>query len=111
MIKSIKHFLGLNMKRLRASRKLTQAELAELIGVSTTHVALMEVGKHWISDKLIDKIASTLKVSPTELFKNPDDIPKPSNLEIISIISNALNEQEVLKRLYVKVPYETISRA
>lgn len=62
--------IGKKIQRIRKSMKprLTQEELAEKIGVTTTYIGFIEQGRYAPSLKVLEKIAKVLKVNITELF-------------------------------------------
>lgn len=60
-----------NLKSLRDARGITQAELAEMIGVNQAYVSKIEAG---IANPSLDKIlaiAKALHAQPAELFTLP----------------------------------------
>lgn len=61
--------LMLYVSKIRKEKKLTQAQLAELVGVSQAHISRLENGDDSASLKLIYEIASALKVQPSDLFE------------------------------------------
>ena len=65
---SIQELLSANMKRLRKKKEMTQADLAEKSGVSTTFIAEIETNKKFPSPKKLEDIASALDVEPFELI-------------------------------------------
>ncbi len=94
--------LGDSIKAFRKERKLTQAQLAELCGITTTYLSLVENGKKEPTVALMKTIATQLKVPlPVLLFSaiTPEDIPeekkgffnviKPS---IDSMLNSLMNE-------------------
>ncbi len=58
-----------NIKIERAIKCLTQAQLAELIGVHEKYIGKIEAGKQNITLKTLNKIANSLNIEITELFK------------------------------------------
>lgn len=60
--------IGRSIKRYRNKAELTQEELAEKAGISTTHVGLVETGKRRMSLKTLQKIATILKVQVRDLI-------------------------------------------
>lgn len=56
-----------NIKRYRMLSKLTQAELASIIGVTTPYLSKVERGKNTPSFDLLSKLATSLNV-PIEYF-------------------------------------------
>lgn len=61
--------LGENIKNIRLYKKITQAELAETIGVDKSFISNIENGKTNPTLSTITSLAKALKVSPNELLK------------------------------------------
>ena len=61
---------GQTIKRLRESRRLTQAELAEMIGVSSKTISKWETAKGLPDVSLLQPLAQALGISLIELMKN-----------------------------------------
>ena len=59
---------NLKLKVARIERDLTQAELAELVGVSRQTIGLIEVGKYKPSLELCVEICRTLEKTLDDLF-------------------------------------------
>ena len=59
---------GATIKALRESKKLTQAEVAEKIGVSSKTVSKWETGKGLPDISLLQPLAQTLSISVIELM-------------------------------------------
>jgi putative transcriptional regulator len=59
------------LRVLRAEHAMTQADLADRIGVSRQAVNALEVGKHAPSLDLAYRIAAAFKVRVDEVFENP----------------------------------------
>lgn len=63
------HYItGTTIKSLREARKLTQAELGEVIGVSDKTISKWETGKGLPDVTLIEPLAQALGISVTELL-------------------------------------------
>lgn len=60
---------GKQVATLRKARGVTQQRLAEDIGVSVVTVAYIETGKQWVRPKTLGKIAKSLKVEISDLFR------------------------------------------
>lgn len=60
---------GKRVAEVRKSRGVTQQELAEYTGMSVVAIAYIETGKRWARLGTLSKIAKTLKVDISELFK------------------------------------------
>lgn len=66
------------LKELRASRGLTQAELAEKADVSATYVSEMETADTTPGIDLIERLARALGVPPGELLPSKGVDPLPT---------------------------------
>ena len=60
--------LGKNIKKFRLESKMTQEELAEIVGIHPTYVGKLEGGKNNPSTKMLFKIACALKIEIRDLF-------------------------------------------
>ena len=60
--------LGSKIQRTRKSQGYSQEKLAELIGVSRTHMGHIEQGRKSPSLELLEKIAKILRVKVNELI-------------------------------------------
>ncbi len=60
--------LGLNIAFYRKKKGLTQAQLAEKLNISLSHVGGIEQGKHSAALDLIWKICDILEIPPEDLF-------------------------------------------
>ena len=54
------------------SKNLSQAQLAEKIGISDSFMSLIETGKKWGSFQTLADIATALEVEPYELLLPPN---------------------------------------
>jgi len=68
-----------NLKAKRQKCGFTQAKLAEKVGVSTHHIAMIEIARHYPTMELVERIANTLDIEVYELFINP--LSPPEELE------------------------------
>lgn len=60
--------LGLNIKKYRKERKLSQNRLAELVDLSREHLACIETGKEYISLRKLFLISDVLKIPVKKLI-------------------------------------------
>lgn len=60
---------GKRVAEVRKSKGVTQQQLAEQIGMSVVAIAYIETGKRWARLGTLNKIAKSLKVDISELFK------------------------------------------
>lgn len=64
--------IGLNVKRLRQKKKLSQIELAVEVGINRSYLSEIENGRTNTSVDVLYAIADSLGVDIAELFKNSD---------------------------------------
>lgn len=62
------NLIGLNIRVERTRKRLTQAQLAELIDVHEKYIGKIESGKQNITVKTLNKIANALNTDITNLF-------------------------------------------
>ena len=66
--KSLYENFGLNVVFYLKRRKMTQLQLAELVGIDRSHISAIELGNVGVSFDVIFKLCEVLGVSPKELF-------------------------------------------
>ena len=66
--KSLYEKFGLNVVFYRKRRKMTQLQLAALVGLDRSHISAIELGNVGVSFDVIFKLCEVLGVSPKELF-------------------------------------------
>jgi transcriptional regulator with XRE-family HTH domain len=59
------------LKALRATRDITQAQLAKRSGVSHSYISRIEIGMQSPTLEIIEKLAAALKVKPSALLEYP----------------------------------------
>ncbi|MBQ1563590.1 MULTISPECIES: helix-turn-helix transcriptional regulator [unclassified Caulobacter] len=59
--------VGANVRTLREARGLPQDELAHLAGIHPTYLSGVETGKRNLSMKVLERLASALRVPETDL--------------------------------------------
>ena len=64
----IKKLLGSNIKYYRVKLGLSQAKLAEMAGMATNYLGLLEIGKKFPSAEMIERIAAALEKDSADLF-------------------------------------------
>ena len=64
-------YFGVNMKRLRESLDMTQAQLAETVGVARSMICRIETGTKVASLMLAKQIADALGCTLDKLFETP----------------------------------------
>ena len=61
--------LGKRVKEIRLKKKLSQAGLAEILGVHSTYISSIERGVRNMSLKNVERLSNALKVPIEELTK------------------------------------------
>lgn len=61
----------MNLRNVRKSKKLSQEELADLVGLDRTYVGSVERGERNISIDNIDRFALALGMDVCDLLKKP----------------------------------------
>ena len=91
---------GTRLKALRKSRKLSQAQLAEKIGVGTKFLGDLETARRSPSFETIVSIAKELDVPVYDLFyfENSEDDPKVLRRRL-EIVLNKCTPQQI-KQIY-----------
>ena len=60
--------LGRKIQRLRKAQKITQEELAEMVGISRVYMGYIEQGRESPSLKLLMKLSKKMGVKVEDLF-------------------------------------------
>ena len=58
-----------NIKIERVIKRVTQAKLAEMVGVHEKYIGVIEAGKQNITLKTLNKIANSLNINISNLFE------------------------------------------
>ena len=65
---NIKKLLGKRIQEIRKSKKLTQEQVAELVGIEVVSLSNIENGKYYPTAENLEKIINILDVSAEKLF-------------------------------------------
>jgi transcriptional regulator with XRE-family HTH domain len=76
--------LGLRIRSLRRLKRVTQQELADMIGISVTTLSNIERGRKAPLPQLLEKIARKLDVPGEELFMIRECHDAPKNTAVSS---------------------------
>ena len=60
----------LNLKLARIKKRLTQKQLGDLVGVSSSTINRIETGRQVIKVDMLNKLANVLDISVNELLEN-----------------------------------------
>ena len=91
-MKSTKELLGARIKELRKTCKLSQEELAELIGVEPQHMSRIESGRSYPSLDRLEKISTALKVPLKDFFEFMQLEDAAERLESIEALAKELTD-------------------
>lgn len=102
--------IGQRVRRFRKAYNLSQEQLAEKIGISTTHLSHIETGNTKLSLPVLVKLAEALSVQTDELLYESTYINKTAVAqEILTIIDSCPTQEahmllEILKA--VKISFD-----
>jgi transcriptional regulator with XRE-family HTH domain len=68
---NLREILAHNLKRKRQNCGFSQAKLAEMVNVSTHHIATIETARNYPTLDLVERMANALDIEIYELFINP----------------------------------------
>ena len=95
----IKRLLGKRLQEIRKSKKLTQEQVAELIGVETTSISNIESGRYFPSSDNLDKILKVFNVRPSDVFAFESFAPID---DLIDEMTKSMKSNEKLARTMYK---------
>lgn len=79
--------IGQRIRRIRKAHKLSQEELAEKVGISTTHMSHIETGNTKLSLPVFVDIAEALEVKTDSLlYDEPRDSVTTAISDIVAIL-------------------------
>jgi transcriptional regulator with XRE-family HTH domain len=83
--------LGENLKKYRTFKGLSQAKLAEILGISSNFISDIENGKRWLSSDTLVSLAAAMSVEVYELLK-----PVQAPADEISAFIQAYTEKAII---------------
>ena len=86
--------IGQKIRKFRKAQGISQEELAEKIGISTTHMSHIETGNTKLSLPVFIKIAAVLDVRTDDLLGNSSTSTTSAALDEISTILEHCTAQE-----------------
>lgn len=100
---NIKILFGKKIREYRKNKKLTQAQLAELVNVDDKHISCIESGKSFPSPDLIERLCTALNLEPKDLFEfyyleEEIDLKK----DIISMLDKLSANELALAHKYIR---------
>lgn len=99
-MKNVKKLLGERIKEIRKSKKLTQEQLAERIGIEIPSLSNIENGKNYPNSETIEKIAKGLEMEIFELYIF-EHLKELDNKKMLEEINNSLKDDlKLLKTVH-----------
>ena len=86
-------FIGQKIREFRKKKKLSQAELAEMVGLSDKHIGRIEAGKYFPNFGNFLSILDALDMNLSEFGSDDSKIDNPKRAELIKIIYASNDEQ------------------
>ena len=86
--------IGQKIRKFRKAHGLSQEDLAEKIGISTTHMSHIETGNTKLSLPVFVDIAAVLEVRTDDLLDNPTTATTSSSLDEIGAVLEHCNAQQ-----------------
>lgn len=99
---TLKQDLGQRIQKLRKDKKITQEQLAEMVGIDPKNISRIEKGNNYPTAENLTSIAKALNVDIYELFVF-NDIPLDKMKD--EIIASLINEKTIL-HLYQCLKFE-----
>jgi transcriptional regulator with XRE-family HTH domain len=97
-----KELLGLKIKELRKSKKLTQEKLAEILDLDVGYISKLEVGRNFPTIGTLERISKVLEVEMYELFQYTNNSRKDFKTELVLMYDKLNKEKQFLVYRLVK---------
>lgn len=86
--------IGQRIRKIRKAHKLSQEALAEMIGISVTHMSHIETGNTKLSLPVLVDLASVLEVRTDELLYDNSPIERNSSINsIVQLLDSCTTKQ------------------
>lgn len=92
--KEILQIMGNNIKCARMQNKYTQEKLAELVGISSKFISMLERGESGLSTIKVVKICEILNIEPNYLFNGIVSYNDDKDKYIINSLSTLTKEDK-----------------
>ena len=87
--------IGQRIRRIRKARGLSQEELAEKIGISTTHMSHIETGNTKLSLPVFVDLADALEVRADELLHDSTSADRSVSVDAILHLLDSCTTREI----------------
>ncbi len=104
-MENIKKLFGTRLREIRKISQMTQADLAELVGVDPKYISRIELGIASPSFEMITKLAEAFKLTPDSLFKFSHIETKESLINHINrkLITSDLEKVKLISKIIDEV--------
>jgi transcriptional regulator with XRE-family HTH domain len=93
----LRQILAANIKKYRSLRGFSQMKLAERVDTAPNYIAMIETGRKFPSDRILEKMAQALNINAIDLFEVKTDAAVSLQAELIKKIHNdVLNDITLL---------------
>jgi len=97
---TLKQLLGKRIRELRKERRITQEQLAEMLGIGTANISYIENGKFAPSMENFEKLLNIFGVEAYELY----NFPRTESLEEMRAkLYSALDKNDELLKIIYKI--------
>lgn len=86
--------IGQKIRKIRKAHGLSQEELAEKVGISTTHMSHIETGNTKLSLPVFIDVANALEVRTDDLLDNPATATTSTSFDEIATVLECCSAQE-----------------
>lgn len=86
-------FIGQKIREFRKKKKLSQAALAEMVGLSDKHIGRIEAGKYFPNFGNFMSILEALDMNLSEFGSDETKIDNPKRAELIKIMYSVNDEK------------------
>jgi len=88
----LRDILAENIKTYRKDMRISQIKLADFVDTAPNYIAMIEAGKRFPTDTMLEKIAVALNKEPYELF-NISPIKTKWQKDVLAELSNVISRK------------------
>ena len=85
--------IGQQIRKYRKAHRMSQEQLAEIVGISVTHMSHIETGNTKLSLQVFTNIAKALQISTDNLLSQTPPIRKEQYTELLSVMDTCTPQQ------------------
>ncbi len=95
--------IGQRIRKYRKANQLSQEQLADMVGISATHLSHIETGNTKLSLPVFVKIADSLSIKTDELLNDISDISSNEvKKEILELLDNCSTKDTLIIKDLIK---------